>query len=481
MSHSQLFDRALDAQRAGNLVLAEQLYQQLIAEQPKLVEAINNLASVFIGQKRYAEAIAAFEVSAGLDPERSSTYNGLGIAWTLLGDSEKALAEFTLALEIDPSNVKALNNIGDALTKLRRFDEAREHIERGIARNPAAPEIHNNLGLVLWELGLLEEAVRSFRRAIALKLDYGTARTNLALVLMSLGQYREAWPDYEWRSLERAHLFERLPRWVGEPIARKKIFVWREQGVGDELFYFRYASALVALGANVIWQADPRLTVLFRNNVKSQVMVADEDKFSNDWGVHVHCSAASLPRLFSSVTAGVEFVNSGPYLRGSIGIRDKIKPRINPNGEKVVGICWRSTAKNIGAAKSTDLGLWEPILAVPGVRFINLQHGETTEERAGRPIHHLQGLDLKNDFPRTTALISLCDHVVTVSSTTAHLACALGVRTTVLLPANLGRLWYWGLQGDRTPWYPTAELVRQSIAGSWEAEMQAVAEKLRAL
>ncbi len=152
----------------------------------------------------------------------------------------------------------------------------------------------------------------------------------------------------------------------------------------------------------------------------------------------------------------------------------------------IVGISWVSANLKIGRHKTLNLHQWAPILKVPGVRFIDLQYGDTTAERAaveadlGIHIEHIPDLDLREDIDGVAALAAACDLVISVSNTTVHLAAALGRPTWILVPASTGNLWYWMRGGDQTPWYKTASIFRQTERAAWDDVIVRIEGRLRA-
>jgi ADP-heptose:LPS heptosyltransferase len=131
-----------------------------------------------------------------------------------------------------------------------------------------------------------------------------------------------------------------------------------------------------------------------------------------------------------------------------------------------------------------DLREWAPILRTPGVRFVDLQYGDTAQERAaveaelGISLIHVPDLDLREDLDGVASLIGACDLVISISNTTVHLAAALGTPTWVLVPAAAGNLWYWMRDTDRSPWYASAVIVRQKVRGQWADIIQDVKGRL---
>lgn len=127
------------------------------------------------------------------------------------------------------------------------------------------------------------------------------------------------------------------------------------------------------------------------------------------------------------------------------------------------------------------------MLKVPGVRFVDLQYGDTAAERTalenalGTSLTHIEGLDLREDIDGVAGLAAACDLVISVSSTVVHIAAALGRPTWVLVPASAANLWYWMRGETPTPWYDNVTIFRQSRLGQWSNVLLTVEQKLRAL
>jgi hypothetical protein len=150
----------------------------------------------------------------------------------------------------------------------------------------------------------------------------------------------------------------------------------------------------------------------------------------------------------------------------------------------LVGIAWRSKNAAIGGQKSIPLAAWKPVLTVPGVKWINLQYGDVAEELA--KIRESFGIEIRNDpeidqladMDALLAQVAALDLVITTSQTVAHVAGALGVPVWILLPRGEGLLWYWFLEGEKSPFYPSARLFRQASRGGWSEILERVAALL---
>jgi ADP-heptose:LPS heptosyltransferase len=150
----------------------------------------------------------------------------------------------------------------------------------------------------------------------------------------------------------------------------------------------------------------------------------------------------------------------------------------------VCGISWRSKNAEFGADKSITLEALQPILSCTGVDFVDLQYGDTDEERGnlqqthGIRVHHLDEIDNKDDIDGLAALISACDIVITISNVTAHIAGALGKPTIVMLPNSPSLFWYWHGGRVDSPWYPTNTLVTQSRSNEWSGVIEAATKTM---
>lgn len=264
--------------------------------------------------------------------------------------------------------------------------------------------------------------------------------------------------------------------WQGEDLAGKSIYVTTEQGLGDEILFAGLLDDLLAREpSEVVWEADRRLLPVLRRSFPTVVFVMRGPK---PWAhADFQCMAGSLGRFLRRGLSDFP-PQRPPYLKVDEAYAATLRAGI-PGPGLPVGISWVSANKQVGKNKTIGLDQWEPVLGISrtNITFVDLQYGETAAERAGRDIHHVEGLDLTGDMDGLAALIWACEAVVTVSNTVAHLAGALGVPVHVLVPSNVGRFWYWGYQGERSIWYPSARVARQ-VGNDWGVAIRDVAGRL---
>jgi len=436
-----------------------------------------------------------------------------GIAAHRRNDIHAAERAYREALRAEPDHPLAQHYLGVVLYQRTRYAEALPLLQRSAERVPAEPEFHNNLGLVLAALDRNDEAVAAYRRTLAQKSDHATASNNLvlalqamnrvaeaitayrhalsidpafahahwnlALALLAHGDFAEGWREYEWR-LRLPELGGRapalaLPRWHGEDLRGKTLLLTTEQGVGDALQFVRFAAALATRGVRVVVQAPPSLRPLLATAPGVADTVATGDPLPQ-------CDA-EMPLLSLGAALDVRpgDLAAARYLRSDAGLRADASRRVDGirAGRRAIGIAWAGAAHHLNdRRRSLPPALLAPLFERQDIAWFSLQKGPRESAIADVPNAHLvERLPADAEWPQTAALIDALDAVVTVDTSIAHLAGALGKPVDVMLP--FAPDWRWGLAGDRTPWYPTARLFRQPAIGDWRPVIAAVGDALR--
>jgi ADP-heptose:LPS heptosyltransferase len=312
---------------------------------------------------------------------------------------------------------------------------------------------------------------------------------NLGLVLLLNGDFGEGWIEYNYR-MQADNLPMRggnLEIWRGQPVGDGAVYFFAEQGIGDEILYASMLPDLVTNKIRVIWDSDARLIPILERSFPGIRFIPRQTTV----GPPAPDAVAQLPvgTLGQIFRRGYEYFPREPraYLKADSdrSAMLRLRLRLGP-GEKLIGMSWVSKNIAFGRHKSTTLDDWAEIMATPGVKFVDLQYGDTSAEREafrkkyGDRLAHIDGLDLRDDMEGMFALTAACDHVITVSNTTAHVAGALGIPTWVLVPLGGGKLWYWGTaEKNWTPWYPNIEIIRQVKHGEWDSTLSLTTERLR--
>jgi hypothetical protein len=399
---------------------------------------------------------------------------------------DEAVASYQRALELDPGKYEALHNLGNALQAQGKLDEAMSCYERVLAVQPAYAKAHYSIGCLHHALGDLDEALVCYRVARALEPDLVQAGFSESLAQLLQGDFAAGWLNFEWRWQTKEHnppmRAYPQPLWTGEKLARERLLVWGEQGVGDEIMFAGLIPDVIRSGTRCVLDCDARLKPLFARSFPSVEVISNKDfgglADNHELDIAAHLPSGSLPALFRATSAAFA-ATSSPYLIADARARDGLRARYaDADRARLVGLAWYTNNRKTGRVRSIDLAMFGPLFARPNIRLVSLQYGdhEALEKQAaaaGAPLLIDRGVDQFQNIDLFAAQIAAMDIVITIDNSTAHLAGALGVPTCLLLPFVPD--WRWLLARDDSPWYPTMTLFRQPRRDDWQSVVQKVA------
>jgi tetratricopeptide (TPR) repeat protein len=448
---------------------AVESYENAIALKADYAAAYSNRGNALQSLERFDAAIESYGKAITLKPDYGEAYNNRGIALKRLERFDEALQNFETAITLLPDRAGLHNNRGNTLQELKRFEDAIESYNRAIALSADYLEVSSNRGLALNEVKRFNEAMESSDRALALQQDYHQATWNRALLHLRTGQFDIGWRGYEARKYKRQPVENRRwgkPLWLGETdISGKTIMVAWEQGFGDAIQACRYIRLLESGGARVLFAPHKELQTLMRGlDANPHIVDLDTDIPEFD----LHCPLMSLPLAFKTDIASIP---SASYISADEQKVAAWKHRLGRKNKSRVGVVWRG--KPIpDKGRSIEFELFRRLFD-PRFEFISLQKEVTDAERvlldrAGI----LHAGDAFTDFSDTAALCALMDLVISVDTSVAHLAGALGIPVWVLLTWVPD--WRWLLDRDDSPWYPSMRLFRQKARGDWNSVLERV-------
>jgi hypothetical protein len=356
------------------------------------------------------------------------------------------MGAYERALEIQPDLVEALNNLGTLLEERRRRREAMTLYRRALAADPRSARAAYNLGLAHLHESEFEPGWR-----------YCEARFHTAPPVTPARRFPFA--ELSAADLGRGHTSA----------------IWPEQGIGDQVLYSTLLPELEARGERFVLEADPRLVAAYRRT-HPRWQVSASAQFA---GCDRHIAIGSLPRLLRPDRAS--FARQPRSVLTADPARSPHRPS---DGSRLIGISWRSFQPSLRSAqrrrKTAPLAMFLALSRLPGLRLLDLQYGDTAEERAafaaaGGALLHLDGLDLFSDLEGVLAAIEACDLVVTTSNVTAHFAGALGKETLLVYPGGESPFYYWVADEEgRCLWYPAVRIVTGAELDTWEKVMSRV-------
>jgi hypothetical protein len=398
------------------------------------------------------------------------------------GDHGEAIAAFRQAIAIDPDFPEAYINLGTALqSDEKTVDQAIAAYRQAIALRSDFPEAHNNLGTALQAQCRLDEAVASYRQAIALQPNLPRAHLSVAFSLLARQDFLEGWEEYEWRwkcdpSPQRTFV---QPQWDGSPLQGRTL--------GDNIQFIRFlpliAARMESRCGKIIVECQAQLVQLVATIVQTlspsicercEIITRGQPLPPFD----LHCPLLSLPRAFK--TAPDSIPAKVPYLFPAPPQIDSWRQRVNPCGPWMdIGIAWAGSPTNKrDRVRSISLKYLALLAESPRTRFFNLQKGPAAAQAKSAPagFELIDWTDQFNDFHDTAAFMANLDLVITVDTSIAHLAGALGRPVWVMLPFTPD--WRWQLDRSDSPWYPTMRLFRQSTPGDWAGVIRQVVDAL---
>jgi tetratricopeptide (TPR) repeat protein len=511
-SFAPAFNRAVSAYKAGNLAEAEQLCQQIVsarsdhfdalhvlaivqaalgkstmalenydrafALRPDHADALSNRGNALLALNRCEEALASYDRALAVRPDFAEALSNRGHALEQADRLDEALASYDRALKVRPDFVDALYNRGNVLKALKQYDAALASYDRATALRPGHADSHNNRGQVLRELMRFDEALASYDRALALQPRHIMAHCNAAALRLLRGDFARGWPDYEWRwmkaSVVLANRIFTQPLWRGEAIAGKTILLHSEQGLGDTIQFCRYVPLVAARGARVVLEVQKPLRALMNGLGAAQVIAKGDPLPEFD----LHCPLLSLPLAFGTTMETIPSANA--YLAAPAQPSTAWQARLAVTPRSRIGLAWSGRAGHErDHERSIGLRAFLPLLET-GAAIVSLQK----EVRAEDAIVLKERGDVLNageelgDFSDTAALMSQLDLVISVDTSVAHLAGALGKPVWILVTHVPD--WRWLLERDDSPWYPTARLFRQDATGAWDGALARVHAAARA-
>lgn len=492
----------------GKLDDAAACYLQALAINPQDIEGHINLGYVFSEQKRYFEAVYHLEQALDIAPENVDCFFMLGNLLLEQGNFDDAQERFEKVLSLKPGydisyrallnlkrydeakaacdailridqhQIDALVNRGFALQLMNRLDEAIIDFERSSAIEPKRAELHMNLGSALSAVGKTNEALLRYDLAIFLDPNLADAHFNASLCRLQIGEYEGGWQGHEWRwkTKQLAKSMRNFPQplWLGnESLEGKTILLHAEQGLGDSIQFCRYARLVAARGAKVLLLVQDALVSLLKDLDGVSTVVIDGQPFPP---FDFHCPLMSLPLALQT---RLDMIDARvPYIKVSDAHVARWREKLPDFSGLRVGLVWSGNEKHQNDHnRSIALARFD-ILARVGVEFVSLQkvvrdNDVATLNRNKEIIHF--GDKLAN-FTDTASLICNLDLVISVDTSVAHLAAALGKPVWLILPFTSD--WRWLKDRNDSPWYPTVRLFRQTIPGDWPSVFKALVTEL---
>ena len=529
----------------GRTEEAEAVFRRLVERHPRYALGWFNLAKALDDQQRYEEACRLYGQVTQLAPQFGEAYANLGAGLNRLERFEEAERAFRACLALKPGFAPACVNLAIALNHLRQHAEAESLCRQALASDagqrgaramlgkslagqgrwsaamrcfaeaieeePGNPELLGYLGDALARTGRIQEALDLFDRALAQESAPSYIRFGKAIALLAAGRIHEGAAAYVGREEHRIFATQHPGRAVSQALPDdlrgRTVCLLGEQGIGDELFFLRYAPLLKARGCRATHHGNPKIVgILARSAALERTQTHAEPYAAADHTVLVGDLPHLLGKLDSSslrprsvapgALPGATVATAGchwhcrlfwPQLPPPLPL-EPLADRVASVNERLrllgpppyIGLTWRAGTEIEGQrGRVWQLFKEVPIEALAATlrdtagTLISLQRnpraGETAKFAAllGRPLHDFSAVN--EDLEEMLALLAALDEYLGVSNTNMHLRAGSGKTARVLVPWPAE--WRWMAAGDASPWFPGFRVYRQQADGDWNAAL----------
>lgn len=451
------------------------------------------IGKIYSNLKNYEEAIKFYKKALIINPEEIGLNLSIGLSYSEMGDFNNALFHYEQILKHNEDSEKFLKikagaylNIANINYFNNNFDKSIELLEEAISILPGYLDVYVNLGNCYNYKNETEKAIYYFKKALEVDNNDLDARYNLAFTQLSIGDFKNGFANYECRILSpqtaitTEYLTFEKPRWKGENLEGKTIFVHHEQGLGDAIQFARFFYELKLQGAKVLYNAPVIFSELFKDSelICPELISPELHKTEKDFESHFdyYLPLMSLPFVLNTSPSTIPL--SAPYISPNQQKIQKSQKLFQKDSNKIkIGICWKGNP-NGDPKRIIKLKEFYTLCDIPNVSLYSFQKGSGQEELAELPAN-IKIVDVGqflDDFSDTAAALANMDLLISNDSSMVHLGGAMGIKTWVLLPYFPE--WRWGLNSDCSPWYDSVRLFRQKTIDNWTEVFQDVKKEL---
>lgn len=485
----------------------------------------NNLfitACDYADKGRYSESLGIFNKLENLFPNEAALHFLMGMCEFKLQKLSNSRSRLEKCLQINPRLSKANHLLGNVLRDMQEFDLAIDSYKKEISLNSDYPDVLNDMGILYFMVDKYDEALEAYDKAIKIDNRYADPYQNKAMIYFWQKQFNEAkkllelaiklkasnyeavsmlanlkthtcdfevaWKLYKYRfelELKDEKLFFEKPVWTDQLVKNKKIYLYAEQGIGDQILFGTMFREAFETPNKFIVSIDQRLIPIFNRSFsqcENVRFVSKSEKVSESL-FDLQLAIGDLGKFFRRSVKDFEKF-SYPYLFAKNKKIELIEQTVKDNKKIICGISWRSASNKIGLDKSIALEDFKQILNIKDFLFVDLQYGDTLAERKYLKSEYdivlakIEDIDNFNDIDGLASLINVCDMVITSSNVTAHIAGALNKKTYLIAPYSKGRCWYWHDGLKQSLWYPSIEIFTQSKNADWLEAIKDIHQKI---
>jgi tetratricopeptide (TPR) repeat protein len=454
-------------------------FQRSLALCPYQATAHYNLGLLLRKEAEIAQALQHHQMAVYLNPDHSFGWLNLGhLFYQHRQQYQAAKACFTQALVLGPGQY-GYAHLGYCDVFLGDYESAVKSLDRALQISPNDKHVIDQKAKALAHLERNEEAISLFEKLLTLDPDNHHARQHLFInYLKTQKPGKGGRPDHVYWSERKFN----AARWKGEPLSGKTLLIFQDAGFGDSIQGMRYIRQIrqETTPPKIILVVWPELLRLYKEVPGIDELHSVSEVNMEQLHFDYYVDAYTLLLILGNNRP--DHATSTPYLTADAELARLWKNRLAADTNFKAGIVWAGKSSHPNDKhRSSTLSDWLPLADIPGVSLYALQKGDALTTALEAPAIRLVswGEEIK-DFADTTAVMSALDLVISVDSSPAHLAGALGMPVWTLLP-SVGLDWRWSKDGNDSPWYPSMRLFRQAPGQGWGEVLKRVRDELAEL
>jgi tetratricopeptide (TPR) repeat protein/glycosyltransferase involved in cell wall biosynthesis len=469
----------------GNCFLKEQHYEKALDAykkslkiNPKYLPALNNMGLSLSKLGALQEAIHIYFKALAVADNKAEIYFNIAKCYQEIGKNLEAISLYTKAVDLDPNLIGAYVNIGDILLEKGQAKEAEKYYRLVSEDKEVLMYYYNKIGLEMLSEKNFNKALRYFDIALSTNDDNPDIHYNKSHIYLLEGEFDKGWREYEWRVKRKDFPKRNLSKPIlsnEHQVDGKTILVYDEQGIGDSIQFARYLSLLKEKNAKIIFECYDVLMCIYKNfNFIDRLIEHnnEEPKIEYDYQI----SLLSLPNYFGTTLETIP--GNVPYIFADNNLVNRWSEILNERENLKIGLVWRGRPTHGNDKnRSSSLKEFSVLFSIKGIKFYSLQKGEGINEIDDFAGSIINLNDKINDLADTAAIISNLDLVITVDTSIAHLAGAMGKEVWVLIPYLPD--WRWLIDRQDSPWYPSMKLFRQDKPKDWEGVLKNIDRELK--
>jgi tetratricopeptide (TPR) repeat protein len=475
-----LLSYAIALRDLGNEDGALENYENLIEIYPNYLDAYISYGFTLNMYSRFKEAISIYKRALQVGKDFRIFYN-LGIAHSNNNDHKDAINNLEKAAEYNDKIFDLWATLATKYNKLRNFTNSDLCLKKCNEIESQNPKLILLNATINYHRGNVIEAEKLYEEFLKTDPEHIDANYSLGLTKLMLGKFNEAMKFYRYRTKlikdkKKNCKFDDFK--FPELQVNDEILITWEQGIGDQFIYLNLLPKFIEKYKKITYIVQDKLYEFIKSNYPEITVITDSayEKNIESYISHKKINIGSLIHYTDSIYEALKEARKLKSTSKSTTIK-KIKKRI--------GVSWESKNKDIGDDKSLDLINLLPFFECKKYEFYSLQYGDNVKnelsdfnKKYNVNIIFDQDIDYFNNLNEVARIIESCDLVITSSNLNAHLAGAMGIKTYLILPKSFGRLWYWYNGDQKSMWYPSVELIKQSEHLSWDLEISRIRNKL---